>query len=132
MSMNPWTRLLLGLSQVCSPPLGVLLDRLSLVLLPVTNVVPPLLDRLPHPKAFPFGELGIGGIIRRNQQQRATSGATPLLPDGEIPSALWAFVASRSTSHDSLAKTRSLRPHLISNKPSSLTPLTLAPGGRLA
>ena len=31
------------------------------MLLPVTNVVPPLLDRLPHPKAFPFAELGIGG-----------------------------------------------------------------------
>src|SRR5437660_5790268 len=106
----------------------MLLDHLPLVLLPVTNIVPPLLDRLPHPKAFPFGELGIGGIIRRNQQQRATSGATSLLPDGEIPSALWALVASRSPSHDSLAKTRSLRPQVISNK---LNSSTLAPDGRM-
>src|SRR5207302_10005586 len=106
----------------------MLLDRLTLVLLPVTNIVPPLLDRLPHPKAFPFGELGIGGIIRRNQQQRATSGATSLLPAGEIPSALWALVASRSPPHDSLVTTRSSRPQVISNQRNAAP---LAPDGLL-
>src|SRR5258707_704090 len=76
--------------------------RLPLMLLPVTNVVPLLLDWLPHPKALYCGELGIGGHIRRDQQQLATSGATSLLPKSEIPLAVRALVTPRSESHKSL------------------------------
>ncbi len=72
------------------------------MLLPVTNVVPLLFGRLPHPKAPYLGELGIGGTIRRDQQQSATSWATSLLPESEIPSAVRALVTPRSESHDSL------------------------------
>ena|SRR5438309_11222234 len=98
---------------------GLLLEpshRLPLMLLPVTNVVPLLLEWLPHPKALYCGELGIGGHIRRDQQQRATSGATSLPPKSEIPLAVRALVTPRSQSHKSLPRARSLSPHPCPDK----------------
>src|SRR5271167_1493593 len=68
------------------------------MLFPVTDVVPPFLQRFPHPETPKFGELGIGKHIRRDQEQRATSGTTLLLPEGEVPLALRAFVAARPES----------------------------------
>ena len=70
------------------------------MLLPVSDVLPPLSPGLPHPETLNFGELSIAGCIRRDQQQGATPGATPLLPEGEIPSAPRTLVASRSEFHD--------------------------------
>lgn len=78
------------------------------MLLPIANVLPPLPHRLSHPETLNLGELGIGGYIRRDQQQRATPGATPLLSEGEVPSTPRAFVAPRTVFHGHLPGARSL------------------------
>jgi len=89
---------------------------LPLMLLPVTNVVPLLLDWFPHPKALSGGEFSIGGHIRSNQQQRATSRATSLFPKSEIPLAVRALVTPRSESHKSLPRACSISPQPFPDK----------------
>ena len=67
---------------------------------PVTDIIPPFLQRFPHPETPKFGELGIGEHIRRDEEERATSGATLLLPECEGPLAFRAFVAPRPESQE--------------------------------
>ena len=74
------------------------LHRFTLVLLPITDVVPSFLQRFPHPKTPELGELGVGEHVGGDQEQRPATGTTPLLSVGKVPLAMGTFVALWSDS----------------------------------
>ena len=98
---------LLLFTQAAAPPEGVLLEfshRLDLMLLPISDEVPLLLQRLPHPETPELRQLGIGEHVGHDQEQRATPRTTPLFPAGEVPLTVRTVVALRPVSQGFLPK----------------------------
>ena len=68
----------------------------TLVVIPIADVFPSFLERLPHPEAFEGREVRVREHVRRDQEQRPAAWTAPLLSVGKIPLAVGAFVTLRS------------------------------------
>ena len=83
---------LLFFTQAAAPPESVLLELshgLELMLLPISDEVPLLLQRLSHPETPELRQLGIGEHVGHDQEQRATPWTTPLFSAAEVPLTVW-------------------------------------------
>jgi hypothetical protein len=65
---------------------------LALVFLPVVDESPLLFCGVPYPKAAEDAKFRVRNVVRRNQEQCPTSGATPLFSEGKFPRTLGASI----------------------------------------
>ena len=74
----------------------------ALVLLPVADENPFLLCGVPYPKAAEDAKFLVRNVVRRNQKQCPTSGATPLFSKGKVPSTPGTSITLCSCVHENL------------------------------
>ena len=79
------------------------------MLLPISDEVPLLLQRLPHPETPELRQFGIGEHVGHDQEQRAAPWTTPLFSAGEVPLTVRTGVPLRPVSQGDPPKICSIR-----------------------